>query len=178
MKEKFYAEAFGEYMKRLQPYCKLQLTEAPEQRLSESPSPKELEKALDREAEDILAAHLPELAGAGAEAVGAAGYAYPVTASLEERCWFPTKAYGDFALPAGQYTALRLEIGAGAGQNWWCVVFPPLCLAPTGGTWAETAAQAGLTEQEAALVTGGSDGYEIRFRALELVEQFRRWLEG
>lgn len=55
MKEKFYAEAFGEYMKRLQPYCKLQLTEAPEQRLSESPSPKELEKALDREAEDILA---------------------------------------------------------------------------------------------------------------------------
>lgn len=56
MKEKFYAEAFGEYMKRLQPYCKLQLTEAPEQRLSESPSPKELEKALDREAEDILAA--------------------------------------------------------------------------------------------------------------------------
>lgn len=56
MKEKFYAEAFGEYMKRLQPYCKLQLTEAPEQRLSEPPSPKELEKALDREAEDILAA--------------------------------------------------------------------------------------------------------------------------
>lgn len=56
MKEKFYAEAFGEYMKRLQPYCKLQLTEAPEQRLSESPSPKGLEKALDREAEDILAA--------------------------------------------------------------------------------------------------------------------------
>lgn len=56
MKEKFYAEAFGEYMKRLQPYCKLQLTEAPEQRLSESPSPKELEKALAREAEDILAA--------------------------------------------------------------------------------------------------------------------------
>ena len=44
MKEKFYAEAFGEYMKRLQPYCKLQLTEAPEQRLSESPSPKELER--------------------------------------------------------------------------------------------------------------------------------------
>ena len=43
------------------------------------------------EAEDILAAHLPELAGAGAEAVGAAGYSYPVTASLEERCWFPTK---------------------------------------------------------------------------------------
>ena len=130
------------------------------------------------EAEEILAAHLPELARAGAEAVGAAGYSYPVTASLEERCWFPTKAYGDFALPAGQYTALRLEIGAGAGQNWWCVVFPPLCLAPTGGTWAETAAQAGLTGQEAALVTGGSDGYEIRFRALELVEQFRRWLEG
>ena len=128
------------------------------------------------EAEEILAAHLPELAGAGAEAVGAAGYAYPVTASLEARCWFPTKAYGDFSLPAGQYTALRVEIGAGAGQNWWCVVFPPLCLGSVTESTEETAAQAGLTDQEVALVSGGEGQYEIRFRAVELVESVKRWL--
>lgn len=56
MREKFYIEAFNEYLKRLQPYCKLQLVEPAEQKLGDSPSQKELEKALDREAEDILTA--------------------------------------------------------------------------------------------------------------------------
>ena len=130
------------------------------------------------EAETLLAAHLPSLAAAGAEAVGAAGYGYPVTVSLEDSCWFPTRVYEDFALPAGLYTALRVEIGSGAGQNWWCVVFPPLCLGSVTETAAETAAQAGLTEREVALLSGGEGEYEIRFRAVELVERLRHWLEG
>ena len=130
------------------------------------------------EAEAILAAHLPSLAAAGVEAVGAAGYSYPVTASLEESCWFPTRVYEDFALPAGRYTALRVEIGAGAGRNWWCVVFPPLCLGSVSETAEETAAQAGLTEREVALLAGGEGEYQIKFRAVELVEELRHWLEG
>ena len=56
MREKFYIDAFNEYSKRLQPYCKLQLLEPTEQKLGDCPSQKELEKALDREAEDILSA--------------------------------------------------------------------------------------------------------------------------
>lgn len=56
MREKFYIEAFNEYLKRLQPYCKLQLVEPTEQKLGDSPSQRELEKALDRESEDILTA--------------------------------------------------------------------------------------------------------------------------
>ena len=107
------------------------------------------------EAEALLAARLPDLAAAGADAVGAAGYGYPVTVSLEDNCWFPTRVYEDFALPAGRYTALRVEIGAGAGRNWWCVVFPPLCLGSVSETAEETAAQAGLTEREVALLAGG-----------------------
>ena len=130
------------------------------------------------EAEALLAAHLPSLAAAGAEAVGAAGYGYPVTVSLEDNCWFPTRVYEDFALPAGLYTALRVEIGSGAGQNWWCVVFPPLCLGSVTETAVETAAQAGLTEREVALLSGGEGEYEIKFRAVELVERLRHWLEG
>ena len=77
------------------------------------------------ETEAVLRAHLRELATAGAETVAEEGYDYPVTASLVENYWFPTKEYTDFALPAGQYTALRIVIGEGGGQNWWCVVFPP-----------------------------------------------------
>lgn len=130
------------------------------------------------EAEALLAARLPDLAAAGAEAVGAAGYGYPVTVSLEDNCWFPTRVYEDFALPAGRYTALRVEIGAGAGRNWWCVVFPPLCLGSVSETAEETAAQAGLTEREVALLAGGEGEYQIKFRAVELVEGLRHWLEG
>ena len=67
------------------------------------------------ETEELLRAHLYDLAAAGAEVVGEAGYSYPVTASLVHDYWFPTKTYTDFALPAGAYTALRIEIGAGGG---------------------------------------------------------------
>ncbi len=62
-----------------------------------------------------------------------------MTARLE-RCWFPTKEYDGFALPAGEYTALRVAIGEGQGQNWWCVAFPPLCLEAASETVDEAAA--------------------------------------
>ena len=121
---------------------------------------------------------LAELAGIGAEAVGEAGYSYPVTASLVHDYWFPTKTYTDFALPAGAYTALRIEIGAGGGQNWWCVVFPPLCLGSVSETTQETALEAGLTENQVSLMTGEDEGYVVKFKAVELLEQFKGWLEG
>ena len=130
------------------------------------------------ESRQALTEHLPQLAQAGADVVAAAGYDYPVTASLEDDYWFPTKTYTDFALPAGAYTALRVEIGEGAGRNWWCVVFPPLCLGAVSETAEQTAAQAGLTGEEIALITGEEEGYVVKFRAIELAEQFKAWLES
>ena len=130
------------------------------------------------EPEELLRAHLYDLAAAGAEVVGEAGYSYPVTASLVHDYWFPTKTYTDFALPAGAYTALRIEIGAGGGQNWWCVVFPPLCLGSVSETTQETALEAGLTENQVSLMTGEDEGYVVKFKAVELLEQFKGWLEG
>lgn len=59
------------------------------------------------------------------------GYAYGARASLREE-EFPTRVYEDLTLAAGVYDALIIELGAGAGDNWWCVVYPPLCFA--GGT--------------------------------------------
>ena len=130
------------------------------------------------ETEELLRAHLYDLAAAGAEVVGEAGYSYPVTASLVHDYWFPPKTYTDFALPAGAYTALRIEIGAGGGQNWWCVVFPPLCLGSVSETTQETALEAGLTENQVSLMTGEDEGYVVKFKAVELLEQFKGWLEG
>ncbi len=55
------------------------------------------------------------------------GYNYTVTASVEN-VYFTTRQYGGFTAPAGNYDALRILIGEGEGHNWWCVMFPPLCL--------------------------------------------------
>lgn len=124
------------------------------------------------EAARILEENLSLLAAAGAEAVAREGYDYPVSARLEET-WFPTKEYEDFSLPAGRYQALRIVIGEGEGQNWWCVVFPPLCLGSVSETARETALEAGMKEQQVALLTGESEGYVVKFKALELWEQIK-----
>ena len=126
-----------------------------------------LEDVTDRgEAEAVLSQQLQALAEAGAAVVAGAGYDYPVTVSLED-CWFPTKVYDGFSLPAGTYRALRIVIGEGGGQNWWCVVFPPLCLASVTEEVAATAAEAGLSEDQVSLITGRDGGYVVKFKLME-----------
>ena len=130
------------------------------------------------EAEAAITARLGEMAAAGAAVVGEEGYTYPVTASLEEDVWFPTKEYTDFALPAGNYTALRVVIGEGGGRNWWCVVFPPLCLGSVTETTTETALNGGFSGDEVSLITGESEGYVVKFKAIELLDQLKSWAEA
>ena len=117
-------------------------------------------------AEQTLEAHLSELAEAGQAVVCAEGYNYPVTASLGVS-HFPTKAYDGFALPAGDYRALRVTIGAGEGHNWWCVVFPTLCVS-AASEWQDAAVSGGLSDDEIKLMAEESDGYVLRFKCLEL----------
>lgn len=99
------------------------------------------------------------------------GYAYPVTVYYgEER--YPTREYGEYSFPAGEYRSLRIVIGEGAGANWWCVLFPPLCLdlateAPTG----DESLAVGLSPGEHDIILGGEKGsYRVKFKALELLE--------
>ena len=119
--------------------------------------------------------NLTLLAQAGREVVEEQGYDYPVSAKLE-RTWFPTKKYTDFALPAGNYTALRIVVGEGRGENWWCVAFPPLCLGSVSETVDEAAAAGNFTPEQVSLITGESGGYVVKFKAIELWEEFKkRW---
>ena len=135
-----------------------------------------LEQSEDRRsAEALLRESLPELEALAEETVRANGYDYAVTAELEDTS-FPTKEYDGFALPAGEYLALRILIGEGAGQNWWCVVFPPLCTAASADV-PETALAAGLTEDQVSLMTEEDSGYVLKFKAVEWWEQLREWLE-
>lgn len=106
--------------------------------------------------------------------IAAQGYDYPVTAQLAS-AEFPLKEYDGFSLPAGEYMALRLVIGEGAGQNWWCVVYPPLCTA-AATDMPETAIRASLSGDDVSLITEEDAGYVLKFRSLELWEQLRQWL--
>ncbi len=63
--------------------------------------------------------------------IKASGYDYPVQVTVGDYD-FPTKSYGDMVFPSGRYKAVRVVIGEGQGKNWWCVLFPPLCLVSSG----------------------------------------------
>jgi len=78
------------------------------------------------ESRDYLTQHLDEIREYAATLVEKQGYDYSVQAVIG-RAFFPTRVYGDIAFPAGDYEALRIIIGEGRGDNWWCVMFPPLC---------------------------------------------------
>ncbi len=95
-----------------------------------------------------------------------------------ERETFPLREYETFSLPAGEYEALRVTIGEGAGHNWWCVVYPSLCFAASTEELTDLAVSAGLTEEEAALLTGQQDGFVVRFWVVELWQQLCDWLRA
>lgn len=117
---------------------------------------------------------LPVLQQAGEQTVREQGYTYPVQVTLGSRR-FPTKRYDDFALPAGEYTALRVVIGDGAGENWWCVAFPPLCLGSVTETVEDAAAAGHFTRRQVSLITGESEGYVVKFKALELWDKVKTY---
>ena len=115
-----------------------------------------------QEAYDYVARMLPKVETAANRCLAAAGFSETVEVSLTEEA-FPTRAYDTFSLPAGVYRALRVVIGVGEGKNWWCVVFPQLCMG-SEGEFVETAGTAGLSPELAASLEGE---YELRFWGLE-----------
>ena len=101
------------------------------------------------------------------------GFDYPVTVEIGNYS-FPTKSYGDVSLPSGMYDALRVKIGQAAGQNWWCVMFPPLCFVnvSSGIVPIESKEQMrqDLNDEEYSIVTN-VDSSEIKFK-FGLIEWF------
>lgn len=115
------------------------------------------------------------LCEAAKKAVRENGHAYPVSV---ERCnmYFDTRRYDGFALPAGQYDAVRVTIGAGKGRNWWCVMFPPLCTGATQKEIDTIAREAGLSEDEIGFISEDGTQYVVRFKLTELWEKLKAWL--
>jgi stage II sporulation protein R len=91
------------------------------------------------------------------------GSPYKTGVTLSEE-WYDTREYGSFTLPKGYYTSLRVIIGEGGGKNWWCVMFPPLCL--DAAVKKHT-----YTDREEILIT---KKYNIKFKILELISEIAR----
>lgn len=110
--------------------------------------------------------NLPEIEAAAQRTVTQQGYDYPVRAEVCEM-YFATRQYEHATLPAGMYNAVRVTIGDGKGQNWWCVMFPPMC---TGAAVDRPLADV-LSGTQQSMVTDG-ERYIIRFKIVEWIESF------
>lgn len=116
-------------------------------------------------AKAYIQAHLPELEKVANNALQAAGSAKTAVVSFMEEA-FPLREYDTFSLPAGVYESLRITIGEGEGKNWWCVVFPRLCVSATAEGFEDTAVSAGFSgDLTGALV--GKQKYQVRFFLLD-----------
>ncbi len=104
------------------------------------------------------------------------GYDYKVSVEIGNFA-FPTKSYGDIALPAGYYDALRVSIGDAKGKNWWCVMFPPLCFVDvSSGIVPEDSKETleeSLSDEEYELISGSSTEFEVKFKFVEFFENFK-----
>lgn len=121
------------------------------------------------EARAILLASEEELCRLGEQVVRENGYDYPVRAEFA-RCGIDTRVYDGFSLPAGEYEALRIFIGAGKGKNWWCVLFPPLC---NDSASALEMMEDQLDADQIRLIEDDDIEVRVKFKILEFFEKLR-----
>ena len=123
----------------------------------------------------LLDQHLDDIAQTAAQEISSHGHDDRVEVRLEQT-WFPTRQYQGISLPAGNYLALRVLIGAAEGHNWWCVVFPNLCLPAVSERALEAST---LTPGQISLLQEEETSYVFRFKALELWQSLKhRLMEG
>lgn len=112
------------------------------------------------ETKEWVRSHADDLEAVARDVVEAHGSDDPVNAAVTT-CWFPDRTYGDVTFPAGNYEALRIEIGAAKGHNWWCVLYPNLCFLDAANAVVpeegKQELQNVLSEEEYSRITAATD---------------------
>lgn len=123
------------------------------------------------DAKERIIPQIDKLESAALDVIESEGCSYDVKITVSDE-YFSTRTYDNsVTLPAGVYTAVKVVIGEGKGHNWWCVMFPPMCLPAAD---AECSIDDVLTEEESRIVKGG-DKYKIKFKIVEIYEDiFKR----
>ncbi len=120
------------------------------------------------EAEQAISLHTSEIQSDAETVLRENGCSLPVSVILGTED-YPTREYGELRLPAGEYTSLRVMIGEAEGKNWWCVLFPPLCVKTASPK--DELISAGFTPEEVKILTDSDDPkYVLKFRIIEIIE--------
>lgn len=125
------------------------------------------------EAISVASLHQEDFQKIAEQTIANNGYNYSVKISINQFN-FPTKNYGDISLPAGLYDALRVEIGAAKGQNWWCVMFPSLCFIDISSGIVDDKAKENLEEnleKESYTIISDKKNSNVKFK-FKLIEFF------
>ena len=124
------------------------------------------------EASSQLCTHLQSLGKTARTTLAENGMEYSAKVEMTEM-YFSTRDYGTFRLPAGRYRTLRVTLGDGQGKNWWCVVFPSLCLPAAGEEQSDLLLSLPESERE---IVENPEQFQVKFKAVELWESLREWL--
>ena len=122
------------------------------------------------EAEELAGRLLPQMLDTARQTVAAQGCTLPVTGEVGELS-FPAVSYEGYTLPAGEYQAVRIQLGEGEGHNWFCVLYPAVCLD------SSVALEQGMSSQQKEMLTHPED-YEIRFALLDGLMALWNWVTG
>ena len=151
---------------------KLQVRDAVTEYLQ--PNMEELQNT--QQALDYLQLHLSDLEEIANKTLAEAGFSECAKVTLEKEA-FPVRHYDTFSLPSGVYQSLRITIGEGEGKNWWCVVFPSLCMSAAGENFSDTAAGAGFSDGLSGTLEG-EQPYQVRFFLLDLLGKIQNFFHG
>jgi len=124
---------------------------------------------------EIAKNNLEEIENIAMQTIYEQGYNYSIQVNIGNFA-FPSKQYGDITLPPGYYDALKIEIGEASGQNWWCVMFPPLCFVDvTSGIVPDESKEImkhSMQEEEYELISEANTELKIKFKIVEVLQNF------
>lgn len=125
-----------------------------------------------KELEDIFIKNLSNVEKIAKNEIRNCGYNYPVSARVTNS-YFNTRNYENFTLPAGNYDALEIKIGSGKGKNWWCVIFPMLCV---GASSKNKILDKTFNKNEKNIICNNKKKYAIKFRIVEIYQLIKNWV--
>ena len=123
-----------------------------------------------KSAENIASAKLPEIERIAEDTLRENGCSLPVSAELAD-VEFDERTYGDITMPAGEYRALRVKIGSAQGHNWWCVMYPPLCLPAACEVTDDKEKECDLFDDDELDIMYHPEKYEVRFAIWDKIKE-------
>lgn len=118
-------------------------------------------------AENISKERLSDFTSTANRVLKENGFSYKAKARIGE-CYFPTREYDTFTLPAGNYNALNITLGSGKGHNWWCVIYPTVCIEGSRAKLNDT------VSKENSKIAENPKKYKVKFKTVEIYESIKR----